>query len=74
MDRNIDYSQEPRTRVTFTLEKTRNGTRLHVAETGFDAISLARRAKVYEDNRQGWTEVLVWLQSYVESPAMAPRA
>ena len=28
------------------------------SETGFDAISLARRAKVYDDNSQGWTEVL----------------
>ena len=30
-------------------------------------ISLARRAKVYKDNAQGWAEVLVWLQKYVEN-------
>jgi uncharacterized protein YndB with AHSA1/START domain len=58
---------EPRTTVTFTLEPTATGTRLSVAETGFDAISLARRAKVYGDNSQGWTEVLVWLERYAEA-------
>ena len=67
VDRNVDYSHEPRTTVTFTLEPAENGTRLSVKETGFDEISLARRAKVYGDNSQGWTEVLGWLQRYVEA-------
>jgi uncharacterized protein YndB with AHSA1/START domain len=63
----VDYSREPRTTVTFTLEPSEGGTRLTVSETGFDRISLARRAKVYQDNTQGWAEVLVWLQRYVEA-------
>jgi uncharacterized protein YndB with AHSA1/START domain len=63
----IDYSREPRTTVTFTLERSGSGTRLTVAETGFDQISLARRAKVYGDNSQGWAEVLVWLRKYAEA-------
>jgi uncharacterized protein YndB with AHSA1/START domain len=67
VDPAVDYSQEPRTTVTFTLEPSGTGTRLSVAETGFNAISLARRAKVYSDNSQGWTEVLGWLQRYVEA-------
>jgi uncharacterized protein YndB with AHSA1/START domain len=67
VDANIDYSREPRTIVTFTLEPTAEGTRLSVTESGFDEISLARRAKVYSDNSQGWTEVLGWLQKYVET-------
>lgn len=62
----FDYSQEKRTTVTFTLEPAGAGTRLRMSETGFDAISLARRAKVYKDNSQGWTEVLVWIQKYAE--------
>ena len=66
VDPKVDYSREPRTTVTFTLEPSDGGTRLTVSETGFDGISLARRAKVYQDNSQGWTEVLVWLQRYVE--------
>jgi uncharacterized protein YndB with AHSA1/START domain len=67
VDPEIDYSQEPRTTVTFTLEPSSTGTRLSVAETGFDDISLARRAKVLADNTQGWTEVLGWLRTYVET-------
>jgi uncharacterized protein YndB with AHSA1/START domain len=66
VDPNVDYSREPRTTVTFTLEPSEGGTQLTVSETGFDEISLARRAKVYQDNSQGWAEVLVWLQRYVE--------
>lgn len=61
-----DYSRDPQTTVTFTLEPSERGTRVSVSETGFDAIALERRAKVYQDNSQGWSEVLVWLQKYVE--------
>jgi uncharacterized protein YndB with AHSA1/START domain len=67
VDPSVDYSREPRTTVTFTLEPSGDGTRLSVAETGFDQISLARRAKVYSDNSQGWTEVLGWLRQHVEA-------
>ena len=66
VDETLDYSREPRTTVTFTIEPFARGSRLSVSETGFDAISLARRAKVYQDNVQGWTEVVVWLQKHVE--------
>jgi uncharacterized protein YndB with AHSA1/START domain len=67
VDPNVDYSREPRTTVTFTLEPSATGTRLSVAETGFDAVSLTRRAKVYGDNSQGWAEVLVWVQKHAEA-------
>jgi uncharacterized protein YndB with AHSA1/START domain len=62
-----DYSTEPQTTVTFTLEPSAQGTRLCVSETGFDAIALERRAKAYADNSKGWSEVVVWLQHYVEA-------
>ena len=62
----VDYAREPRTTVTFTLEPSGQGTRVTVSETGFDQISLPRRAKVHADNSQGWTEVMVWIQQYVE--------
>lgn len=67
VDPAVDYSREPWTTVTFTLEPSGRGTRLTVSETGFNEVSLARRAKVYQDNSQGWTEVLVWIQKYVEA-------
>jgi hypothetical protein len=43
------------------------GTRVSLAETGFNEVSLARRAKVFGDNNQGWTEVLVWLSNYAKA-------
>ncbi len=67
IDPAVDYSREPQTTVTFLLEPSGRGTRLSVSESGFDEISLARRAKVYGDNSQGWTEVLVWLQKHAEA-------
>jgi len=67
VDPKVDYSREPRTTVTFTLEPCPAGTRLSVAETGFDRISLERRAKVHQDNTQGWTEVVVWIRNHVEA-------
>jgi uncharacterized protein YndB with AHSA1/START domain len=66
VDPAVDYSREAQTTVTFVLEPFEGGTRLSVAETGFDQVALTRRAKVYADNSQGWTEVLGWLQRYVE--------
>ncbi len=66
VDPNVDYTREPMTTVTFTLRPSNGGTEITVTESGFDAISLARRAKVYQDNSQGWTEVLVWLKNHAE--------
>jgi len=67
VDPTIDYSKEPRTTVTFTLEPIASGTRLSVSETGFEGVALERRAAVYKDNTGGWTEVVTWIQKYVES-------
>jgi len=68
VDPNVDYSREPETTVTFTVEAAPAGrTRLTVAETGFDVVSLERRAKVYSDNNQGWSDVLAAFQKYDEA-------
>src|SRR5262249_34867883 len=67
VDEKVDYTSEPRTTVTFTLEPTQEGTWLSVSEAGFDKISAARRAKVYQENSGGWTEVIVWIQKYAEA-------
>lgn len=74
VDSSVDYSKERRTTVTFTLEPFEGGTRLKVAETGFDEVALARRAKVYSDNVQGWSEVLVWLQKHAEAAEAVSQA
>jgi len=50
----VDYSTEPTTLVTFTLEDAASGTRLTIVESGFDAIPESRRAKAFSMNTKGW--------------------
>lgn len=50
----VDYSAEPTTRVTFTLQDAGAGTRLTIVESGFDAIPESRRAKAFAMNSSGW--------------------
>ena len=38
IERGVDYSAEPTTLVSFTLEDAAGGTRLTIVESGFDAI------------------------------------
>ena len=55
IDPGVDYSQEPTTLVSFTLEDAPNGgTRLTIVESGFDAIPEARRADAFTMNSKGW--------------------
>jgi uncharacterized protein YndB with AHSA1/START domain len=50
----VDYSAEPTTLVSFTLEDAAAGTRLTIVESGFDAIPESRRAKAFSSNSSGW--------------------
>ncbi len=54
IDTTADYSSEPTTLVSFTLEDLDGGTRLTIVESGFDAIPEARRAKAFSSNTGGW--------------------
>jgi uncharacterized protein YndB with AHSA1/START domain len=55
IDPKVDYSAEPRTLVTFTLEDAPNGgTLLRVVESGFDALPAARRGSAFTGNSKGW--------------------
>lgn len=51
----VDYSAEPTTLVTFTLEDAGAGTQLSIVESGFDAIPASRRAKAFSMNSNGWS-------------------
>lgn len=62
-----DYSHEPATLVEFLLEPVADGVMLTVAESGFDAIPLARRAKAFSANEQGWTAVAKMFEEYIAS-------
>ncbi len=50
----VDYSAEPTTLVSFTLDDAGAGTRLTIVESGFDAIPESRRAKAFSMNSNGW--------------------
>jgi uncharacterized protein YndB with AHSA1/START domain len=56
LDPDVDYSVEPTTLVVFTLEEVGNGVMLTVTESGFDQIPIARRAKAFTANEQGWSK------------------
>ncbi len=54
IDPNVDYSSEPTTLVTFTLEEAADGTQLTIVESGFDQIPLHRRDEAFRMNDSGW--------------------
>jgi uncharacterized protein YndB with AHSA1/START domain len=69
VDPGIDYSAEPTTLVVFALEEVDKGVMLTVTESGFDQIPLARRAKAFAANEQGWTMVMKLIEEYlVQAP------
>jgi uncharacterized protein YndB with AHSA1/START domain len=49
------FTDEPMTLVVFELQEIPEGTLLTVVESGFDRIPLARRAKAFRENEEGWT-------------------
>src|SRR5262245_31830395 len=63
------HGNEPMTLVEFLLADEDGGTRVTVIESGFDRISLARRAKAFEENTEGWELQLAGLQKYVSNAA-----
>ena len=69
VERGVDYSAEPATLVEFVLQEVANGVMLTVTESGFDRIPLARRAKAFEANEQGWGMMMKVIEEYlVQSP------
>jgi uncharacterized protein YndB with AHSA1/START domain len=65
LDADVDYSKEPSTLVVFLLEEVSGGVMLTVTESGFDQIPLARRAKAFAANSQGWGKVVTLIEKYV---------
>ena len=65
VERGVDYSHEPTTQIVFTLEEVANGVMLTVTESGFDQIPLARRAKAFTENKQGWGMVLKLIEKHL---------
>jgi uncharacterized protein YndB with AHSA1/START domain len=64
-----DTSSEPMTQVEFRLTEVEGGTLVTVVESGFDRLSLARRARVFEENSKGWEFQLASLTRYAGQAA-----
>jgi uncharacterized protein YndB with AHSA1/START domain len=58
-------TDEPPTRVEFLLADAEGGTTVTVIESGFERLSLAKRAAAFEDNSKGWEEQLQNLSRYL---------
>jgi uncharacterized protein YndB with AHSA1/START domain len=65
VDPKVNYSVEPTTLVVFALEQTPDGVMLTLTESGFDKISLERRAKAFASNDQGWTIQMTLIEAYL---------
>jgi hypothetical protein len=64
-----DLSAEPMTLVVFELQDIPEGTLLKVVETGFDRIPLARRAKAFGDNEEGWAAEMTAIEEHLRKAA-----
>lgn len=65
----VDNSKDPPTLVVFELSEVEGGTEVKIVESGFDRISLARRARVFAENDKGWEIMLEYLQKYAHAAA-----
>jgi len=65
IDPAVDYSSEPSTLVTLTLEDAPEGTLLTVLETGFDRIPPHRRDEAFRMNEGGWTAQMKNIERHV---------
>jgi len=69
IDENVDYSSEPTTLVTLTLEDAPEGTLLTIVESGFDQIPPARRDEAFRMNEGGWTAQTKNIERHVTAPS-----
>lgn len=70
IEEGVDYSAEPTTLVTFTLEDAGSGTQLTIVESGFDAIPEARRATAFSMNTRGWNGQAENIRKFLASDAV----
>jgi uncharacterized protein YndB with AHSA1/START domain len=68
IDRTVDYSGEPRTRVSFEIDEKPDGVLVTIAESGFEGLPPARRDKAFEANDQGWAKQAELLEKYLAQP------
>ena len=67
IEKDVDYSKEPTTLVVFTLEKVKEGTKLTIVESGFDALPESRRAAALAGNEGGWASQTKRIANYLSA-------
>ncbi|HEY8794142.1 MAG TPA: SRPBCC family protein [Gemmatimonadaceae bacterium] len=67
IDPKVDYSKEPTTLVTFTLEDVKGGTKLTVVESGYDALPESRRAAAFANDESGWESQTQRISAYLKT-------
>jgi uncharacterized protein YndB with AHSA1/START domain len=67
IDTNVDYSKEPMTLITFSLEEQAGGTLLTIVETGFDQLPASRREAAWKANDGGWTHQTQLIKKYLRA-------
>ena len=65
VEKDVDYSSEPTTLVTFELKEAEGGTLLSVVESGFDNIPPHRHVGALRMNSEGWEEQMKNIEKHV---------
>jgi uncharacterized protein YndB with AHSA1/START domain len=65
VEKDVDYSAEPTTLVTFELQDAEGGTLLSVVESGFDNVPPHRRLDAFRMNSEGWDEQMQRIAKHV---------
>ena len=66
IDPNMDYSKEPMTLITFSLDPKGDDTLLTITESGFDKIPATRRAEALKANDGGWEAQTRLIEKYLQ--------
>jgi uncharacterized protein YndB with AHSA1/START domain len=65
MDKGVDSTSEPMTRLVFELHDAPEGILLIVTESGFDKLPPERRAEAFAANEGGWTFQVKLIEKYL---------
>ena len=65
VEKDVDYSPEPTTLVTFELKDAEGGTLLSIVESGFDDVPPHRRLGAFRINSEGWDEQMKRIEQHV---------
>lgn len=69
IEKDVDYSNEPTTLVSFVLTPAEGGVLLTITESGFENVPLERRAKAFAANEGGWAKQCELIEKFLVQTA-----